>query len=233
MCGRYTLAANHSELQETFPGFAFPDAFPPRYNIAPSLDVAVVPNDGLNRVQLFKWGLIPGWSKDPKIGNRLINARSETLAEKPSFREAYQQRRCLVLADGFYEWRQDLGAKAKTPMYIRLTPQKPFAFAGLWETWTSPDKTEVRTCTIITTHPNVLMADIHNRMPVILPPDKYESWLLPGEAKPQDLSELLKPYPDGFMQAHPVSRLVNNPKEDRPECIQQAVPEPPPQTSLF
>jgi putative SOS response-associated peptidase YedK len=149
----------------------------------------------------------------------LINARAETLIEKPSFRTAFRRRRCLVLADGFYEWRQDPGRRGKTPMLVRLREDKPFAFAGLWENWQSPDGSTILSCTIITTQPNSLMETIHNRMPVILPERAYEPWLEPGEVDPQTLTSLLQPFPAEEMVAHPVSTLVNDPKNESPECI--------------
>jgi putative SOS response-associated peptidase YedK len=217
MCGRFTLTADVSTLQESFPFVEMPQGMQPHYNIAPTQPVAVVPNDGRNRLDFFIWGLIPSWAKDPSIGNRLINARAETLQEKPSFRTAFRRRRCLVLADGFYEWKQ--GERGKTPMYIRLASGKPFAFAGLWESWNAPDGSNVLSCTIITTQPNDLMATIHNRMPVILPEQAYPIWLESGEADPQKLAGLLLPYSAGEMQAYPVSPLVNSPKNDVPELI--------------
>jgi len=161
--------------------------------------------------------LIPSWAKDPVIGSRMINARAESLAEKPSFRSAFRRRRCLVLADGFYEWRKD-GAR-KTPMYIKLASGRPFAFAGLWENWFSPDGSNILSCTIITTQPNTLMEPIHNRMPVILPPEAYPVWLSPSEQDPARLSALLSPYPPAQMTAFPVSTLVNSPANDSPGCI--------------
>jgi putative SOS response-associated peptidase YedK len=218
MCGRFTLTADLSALQESFPFVAMPEGLQPHYNIAPTQPVAVVPNDGRNRLDFFVWGLIPSWAKDPSIGSRLINARAETLLEKPSFRTAFRRRRCLVLADGFYEWKQ--AERGKTPMYIRLASGKPFAFAGLWESWNAPDGSNVLSCTIITTQPNEFMAEIHNRMPVILPEQSYSFWLESGEQDAQRLSELLAPYPAQEMQAYPVSPLVNNPKYDAPELIQ-------------
>jgi putative SOS response-associated peptidase YedK len=149
----------------------------------------------------------------------MINARSETLTEKPSFRNAFRRRRCLILADGFFEWKQDPARKSKTPMYIHLKSGKPFAFAGLWELWNSPDGSQVYSCTIITGQPNALVETIHNRMPVILPPETYSRWLVPGEANPQELSAYLKPYPAGEMEAYPVSMLVNSPQNDVPTIV--------------
>ena len=221
MCGRFTLTADISALQESFPWLGIPPGLEPRYNIAPTQPVAVVPNDGKNRLDFYTWGLIPSWAKDPSIGSRMINARAETLAEKPSFRSAFRRRRCLVLADGFYEWRSD-GGKSKTPMYIRLEDGSPFAFAGLWEIWNAPDGSQVLSTAIITTEPNPLMAKIHNRMPVILPERAYPLWLQAGEADPKELSALLAPYPAEEMVAYPVSRLVNSPANDLPACIQPA-----------
>ena len=181
--------------------------------------MAVIPNDGKNQLDFFVWGLIPSWAKDPKIGNRMINARAETLTEKPAYRAAFRRRRCLVLADGFYEWRLEGDGKRKTPMYIRLADGNPFAFAGLWEIWQSPDGSTIPSCTIITTEPNAMMASIHNRMPVILPEAAYSQWLAPGEQDPTDLLGLLRPYPEEEMSAYPISRLVNDPRNESPDCI--------------
>ena len=219
MCGRFTLFVDPKDLMEAFPGFEAPLEWTPRYNIAPSQPVAVIPNNGQNKIEFFQWGLIPSWAKDPKIGNRMINARAETLAEKPSFRAAYRRRRCLVLADGFYEWRKEPGRRAKTPMYIRLRSGQPFAFAGLWETWRSPGDRTIFSCNIITTEPNPLVAKIHNRMPVILEPQAYDLWLDPAEQSPERLGVWLKPYPASEMTAYAVSTLVNNPANDSLGCI--------------
>jgi len=219
MCGRFSLKANPNELMETFPGFEFPDELSPRYNIAPTQPVAVVANNGQNKVEFFHWGLIPAWAKDAAIGNKMINARAETLAEKPSFRTAYRRRRCLVLADGFYEWRKEAGSKTKTPMYIGLDSGKAFAFAGLWEMWRPKEGEAILSCTIITTTPNELLEPIHNRMPVILKPEDYALWLSTQEQAPDQLSALLAPYPAAMMRAYPVSKLVNDPKNDSPECV--------------
>lgn len=220
MCGRFTLAVDPSVLRDAFPNFHIPDRVPIRYNIAPTQPVAVIPNDGRLALDFFLWGLIPSWAKDPSIGKRLINARAETLAQKPSFRSAYRRRRCLVLADGFYEWQKRPGSNFKIPYYIRLKSGKPFAFAGLWEQWFSPDGSEITSCAIITTRPNELIAPFHNRMPVILWLDAYLQWLDPAERSPVDLNALLSPYPAERMIAYPVSRMVNSPQNDSPECIQ-------------
>jgi putative SOS response-associated peptidase YedK len=222
MCGRFTLFVDPKDLMEAFPGFEVPASWTPRYNIAPTQPIAVIPNNSQNKIEFFRWGLIPFWAKDPTIGNRMINARAETLAEKPSFRTAYRRRRCLVLADGFYEWREEPGRKTKTPMYIRLQSGKPFAFAGLWESWRAPDDETILSCTIITTAPNTLVKDIHNRMPVILEPQAYDLWLDPAEQSPDQLGVCLKPYPAEHMTAHPVSTFVNSPGNDSPACVAPA-----------
>ncbi len=221
MCGRFTLTVDPSELQQAFPWLKLPadSSLTPRYNVAPTQGVAGVANNSQNTLEVFRWGLIPAWSKDPAIGNRLINARAETLADKPSFRLAFKRRRCLILADGFYEWRKEPNGKTKTPMYIRLKSGEPFAFAGLWEAWRSPEDKSILTCTIITTEPNALMAKIHDRMPVILKPEAYVRWLDPEPREPEEMSKLLKPYPASLMTAYAVSRAVNNPANDSPECI--------------
>ena len=227
MCGRFTLFADPADLQELFNLSAPPPAdvaslVAPRYNIAPTQPVAVIANGETRVLELFKWGLIPSWAKDPKIGNRMINALAETLAEKPSFRTALKKRRCLILANGFYEWKRE--GKSKTPMYIQMKDGRPFAFAGLWEAWKSPDDREawIKSCTIITTEPNALMEKIHDRMPVILKPEAFALWLDPAEQMPDKLDKLLKSYPATQMTAFPVSRLVNDPKNDSPDCIKPA-----------
>lgn len=220
MCGRFFIALKYDDLEAAFPEFQPPAEWQPRYNIAPTQMVPVVANDGQQRISYFQWGLVPSWAKDPSIGNRMINARAETLAEKPSFRAAYRRRRCLVLANGFYEWQSEPGQRAKTPMAIRLRSGEAFAFAGLWELW-RPDDTPLLTCTIITTEPNALVAPIHNRMPVILPRSAYAVWLDPAEREPRDLQALLAPYPAAEMLAYPISTRVNNPANDEPVCIEE------------
>jgi putative SOS response-associated peptidase YedK len=220
MCGRMTFTIELSELVNVFPWLVVPDVqIAPRYNVAPTQPVPVVANDGRHRLDFYTWGLIPSWAKDPKMGSRMINARAETIAEKPVYRSAYRRRRCLILADGFYEWRKEPGSGGKTPMYIRLESREPFALAGLWERWHSPHGDEVLSCTIITTTPNSLLTTIHDRMPVILPPDTYDEWLDPGEKQPQALDHLLKPYPADEMEAYAVTPLVNSPTNEGPECI--------------
>lgn len=219
MCGRFTLTASPDDLEEAFEGLQTPSQFMPRYNIAPTQPIAVIANQGDRMLDFFLWGLIPSWTKDPSIGGRLINARAETLAEKPSFRAAYRRRRCLILADGFYEWHQKPGEKNRTPFYIRLRSGKPFAFAGLWEQWFSPDGSEIKSATIITIEPNHLIAQLHDRMPVIIPPGLYVDWLDPAERDPVTLRHILTSYPAEQMEYYPVQRLVNSPGNDSPECI--------------
>jgi len=179
-----------------------------------------VPNDGRNAVDHFVWGLIPFWAKDPSIGNRMINARSETLAEKNSFKNAYRRRRCLVLADGFFEWANIAGQKAKQPFYFRMEDGAPFAFAGLWEEWNSPEGSQLKSATIITTEPNALVKQVHARMPAILHPADFQLWLSMEEHPPAALQHLLAPYPAEEMVAFPVSTTVNSPFNDLPENIQ-------------
>lgn len=219
MCGRFTLTVDPAELQDSFTDYEFPSRFAPRFNIAPTQPVLAIPNDGKNKADFFVWGLIPSWAKDPSIGNRLINARGETLAEKPSFRGGYKYKRCLVIADGFYEWKKQPGTKTKVPHFIHMKDRQPFAFAGLWDEWNSPDGSQIRSCTIVTTEPNEFMAPIHNRMPVILPSDAYAQWLETAPQTRETLQPLIKPYPAEEMAAYPVSTLVNNPKNDLAECV--------------
>ncbi len=218
MCGRFTLTLLLEELARAFPDFEPPERWEPRYNIAPTQEVPVVTNLGKQKIEMSRWGLVPFWAKDPSIGNRMINARAETLAEKPSFRTAYRQRRCLVLADGFYEWRQEAEGP-KTPFLVRMASGEPFAFAGLWELW-GPSDAPLHSCTIITTEPNALVAPIHDRMPVILPRSAYAEWLDPAEREPEGLQGLLGPYPASGMTAYPVSRHVNNPAHEDPKCVE-------------
>ena len=219
MCGRFTLTINPAEAQETFSSFSFPQQFAPRFNIAPTQPVLVIPNDDQNTADFFVWGLIPMWAKDPSIGSRMINARAETLEEKPAFRSSLKYKRCLILADGFYEWKGAEGKKVKTPFFIHMKDRKPFAFAGLWDSWNSPDGSLVKSCTIITTEPNELTGIIHNRMPVILHSRDYAKWLNPSPQTPDQLKPLLKPFAADLMDAYPVSTLVNTPANDRPELV--------------
>lgn len=226
MCGRFTLVSELEQLREHFGDLQLELEFSPRYNITPTQDVAVIANTSEagddHKVEFYQWGLIPSWAKDPKIGSRMINARSETLTEKPSFRSAYKRRRCLILADGYYEWQTVPGEKSKQPIYIRLKSQHPFAFAGLWEEWRANYMEKaLRSCTIITCSSNSYLEEFHHRMPVILSKDVYAQWLSAAEQSYEMLQPLLKPYPDDNMEAYPVSRFVNRPANDSPECIQR------------
>jgi putative SOS response-associated peptidase YedK len=220
MCGRFTLTIDPGDLIDVFPGLIIPPALRPRYNIAPSQPVAVIANTGKNELDFFLWGLIPSWAKDPSIGNRMINARAETLAEKPSFKNALRRRRCLILADGFFEWQSLPNQRTKQPHFFQLADRKPFGFAGLWEIWQSPDGSEVRSCTIITTQPNQLIVPVHNRMPVIVKQNDISSWLTQDEIQPSSVSHILTAYPDHLMRSSLVSMAVNNPANDSPACIQ-------------
>lgn len=219
MCGRFTLRTPASEVAEQFALFAMPP-FTSRFNIAPTQPVPVVRMVPERECVLLRWGLIPGWAKDPTIGARLINARAETVADKPAFRAAFRRRRCLVLADGFYEWQKS--AKRKQPFFFHLRDDRPFAFAGLWESWEGADNSHLETCTILTTAPNELVAPVHDRMPVIVTPDTHDAWLDPAVEQPDRLSPLLRPYPAEAMDAYPVGPLVNSPTHDGPELIERA-----------
>lgn len=253
MCGRFTLTIDPADLQDVYSTLVVPpDIRPylqPRYNIAPSNLVSVVANTGKNLLELYRWGLVPSWASlakpdmnspvDPKknpgtpgipdIGNRLINARSDTLEQKPAFRTAYRKQRCLILADGFYEWWFDDQQNRKIPYFFYLKeddlttgkPRRPFAFAGLWERWKRrEDGSDLLTCAIITTTPNDLVAQVHGRMPVILPPSKYAEWLSTDERHMKGAEDpLLVPYTASEMAKYPVSRRVNSPGNDDPQCI--------------
>ncbi len=218
MCGRYSLKADISQLAMRFEFAADDVAYQPAYNIAPTQQVLTVTNDGERQAEHMRWGLIPSWAKDMKIGYRMINARGETVAEKPSFRTAYRKRRCLILADGFYEW-QKLGGKQKRPMRITLKSDEPFAFAGLWETWKDPEGELIKSCTIITTSANEYLSPIHDRMPVILPQEQESFWLDKEVEDPVALSSVIASYPDDGMDAFEVSALVNNTRNTGPEVM--------------
>ncbi len=217
MCGRYTLHHTPEEIEDRFDVETIEDLVAPRYNIAPSQVIPVIRGAESREMVGCKWGLIPFWAKDPKIGNNLINAKAETLAEKPSFKHALAKRRCLIPADGFYEWRKQ-GKGVKQPIYVRRRDGGLFAFAGLWEEWKAPEGDTLRTCTIITVEPNELVAEIHHRMAAILAPDEEAAWIDP-KGKVADLLQLLRPYPADELEAFPVSRAVNSPSFDAPECI--------------
>jgi putative SOS response-associated peptidase YedK len=219
MCGRFTLRASPAVIAQEFGLFDVPDLLP-RFNVAPSQAVALVrqkPEAKGRELAYLQWGLIPAWAEDPSIGNRLANAWSETAATKPSFRRAFRSRRCLVVADGFYEWQRIDGRKQ--PYFVGLKTDRPFGLAGLWERWEKGDE-PVESCTILTTDANELMQPIHERMPVILSPDQYETWLDPQCQEPGELAKLLRPFPAKDMLAYLVSTLVNNPKNDAVKCVE-------------
>ena len=248
MCGRFTLTSPTDELAGYFNALV-KTQLSPRYNIAPAQPVTCVrrlapssaepttPGEATAReLVALRWGLIPYWAKDPAIGSRMINARAESVADKPAYREAFRKRRCLVVADGFYEWKRLQGSKQ--PYFIYMEDRQAFAFAGLWERWTpregqldkiiGPARPEVpmsadgrvESCSFLTTVPNELMETIHDRMPVIVPPEHWDTWLDPEIDAPEVLEELLLPYPAEQMRAHPVSTHVNKPGNDDPHCIE-------------
>lgn len=230
MCGRFALNADPEAVQQAFDLDAPSASLAPRFNIAPSQPIAVITNANPRQLDFFKWGLIPSWAKDPTIGNKMINARAETAAEKPSFKAAFRRRRCLIPATGFYEWPQ----ATRQPVYIHMQHHALFAFAGLWETWQSPDGSVIHSATILTTEPNDLIRSFHHRMAVILPRDQYAAWLTPGEADPQTLLPLLKPYDPMQMTAYEVSKAVNSPANDSPLLIEPlAATAPPEQLGLL
>jgi len=221
MCGRFSLQATLEEIAKQFNAeIEDSSLFNPRYNIAPSQTVAAVrlkPDTAQRELVRLRWGLIPSWAKDLKIAYSTINAKAETVAEKPAFRSAFRKRRCLIPASGFYEWQ--LQGKQKQPMYIRLRDRHPFAFAGLWEHWEPKEGEPIESCTIVTTDANAFMVPIHNRMPVILASQDYDPWLDP--AVPTDsLRALLKPYEADEMEAYAVSKMVNSPRNDSPQCLE-------------
>jgi putative SOS response-associated peptidase YedK len=253
MCARFTLTTPVDRVQRLF-NFPLP-SFEPRFNIAPTQSVLAVLQDreGLH-CDMLRWGLIPSWSKDPSIGQRLINARSETIMEKPAFRNAFQRRRCLIPASGFYEWlhpdvadslMDDIGregpsltdraqgglfeeleeapkpanAGKRQPFYFTLTDNEPFAFGGLWESWQDAAGNPLRTCTILTTQPNEIVGKLHDRMPVMLRTEDFDSWLDPEVTSAAELMPLLTPYPADEMRMYPVSTDVNNPRHEGPECV--------------
>ncbi|HWJ78590.1 MAG TPA: SOS response-associated peptidase [Niallia sp.] len=222
MCGRFTLFTHFETIVDRFniESAIEESLYNPNYNVAPSQSVLSVINDGTkNRLGYLRWGLIPPWSKDMKIGYKLINARAETIAEKPSFRHAYKKKRCLIIADSFYEWKRT--EERKIPMRIKLKDNQPFAMAGLWQAWKSPNNKPIYSCSVITTQPNKLMADIHDWMPVILKPEDEKKWLDTSNSDVNSLNKLLVPFDYNQMEAFEVSNDVNSPKNNSPNLIQQ------------
>ncbi len=225
MCGRFALFAKAEELERHF---QVPLPFPiaPRYNIAPTqplLALATAHDTPQPYWTHFQWGLVPRWAKDPSIGNKMINARAESLAEKPAFRVAFRYRQCIVPISGFYEWAKT--GRLRQPYFVRSVKGEPLGVAGLWESWQSPDGSELTTCTLITTDANATMQPIHHRMPAILLPEEYTLWLAP-DTPLATLAALLRPAPEGLLEAYPVSTRVNNPAHDDPSLVEPVVSPP-------
>ena len=218
MCGRFTLTSTPRRLRDRFALAAAPEAVAPRYNIAPSQDVLVVANRAQRLLRPARWGLVPWWAKDPSIGHRMINARVETLAQRPAFRELLERQRCAIPADGFYEWRR-LDRKTRQPFYLRARDGESLALAGLWDVWRAPDGERLASCTIITVPANGAVSPIHDRMSAILSPEDLDAWLDPAPKPAVELTPLLLPSPDDSLDVYPVSSRVNTPDHDDPECI--------------
>jgi putative SOS response-associated peptidase YedK len=219
MCGRFAQRADPKRLAKEFKVAEVPGV-EPRYNIAPTQDIlGVVESADAREMKFYKWGLVPSWAKDKSMGARLINARSETVQEKPSFREAFKQRRCIIPADGFYEWRRTGGKKQ--PYFFRMEDERPFGFAGLWERWEGLGGEVIHSCTILTTGANEVLRPVHDRMPVILHPEEYSLWLEADARERESLVELLRPYPAEEMVGYPVSASINSPRNQGAELIEQ------------
>ena len=219
MCGRYRLSRRKQLVEEYFDSVSGDEDWNPRYNIAPTQPVPVIrqnPKEPIRELSLMRWGLIPSWSKDPSSAAKMINARSETASTKPAFRDALKLRRCVIPADGFYEWKRD--GKTKQPFCFEVNQGQLFAFAGLWDRWKDPSGNWIKTCSILTTAPNAVTESVHDRMPVILNPDNYDLWLDPGMRNVTALSELLKPCDARLMRCYPVSTRINHVANDDEEC---------------
>jgi len=234
MCARYRLARKKEILAEIFDVGTDVD-WVPRYNVAPGQDVGVIRQDATQPIRSFslmRWGLVPRWAKDPKVGYKMVNARAETVSQKPAFREPLQSRRCLIPADGFYEWAKQ--GKAKVPFCFALANHTIFAFAGIWDRWQNPQGAQLQTCSIITTSANPLVSGIHDRMPVILERTSYDLWLDPGFRKVEPLLDLLAPYRAECMRNWRVGSRVNSVQNDDAACVEEFSPaESPVQGSLF
>lgn len=219
MCGRFSLARRLEELEQYFEFVTELDSLDRRYNIAPTQSSPVIAfQDGVNVLKMMRWGLIPHWAQDEKIGYKMINARAEGIEKKPSFKVPFRKKRCLVIADGFYEWDKR-GKKAKVPYRFTLKSGDPFAFAGLWDSWRNPEGKGLETFTIITTDANELITPLHNRMPVMLHPEDYPKWINPEGGNLDELKALLVPFPPNKMIGYEVSTVVNSPKNDSTQCI--------------
>ena len=225
MCGRYRLSRRKQIIEEQFEAQPWDDDWSPRYNIAPTQFVPVIrqhPKEPVRQLALMRWGLIPSWAHDPSAAAKMINARSETAATKPAFRDPLKLRRCLIPADGFYEWKKT-GA-AKQPFCFEVNDGELFAFAGLWDGWKNAEGQWVRTCSILTTTPNAVTASVHDRMPVVLDPASYDLWLDPGMQNVAAVSELLKPCDGRLMRCYPVSTRINSVTNDDEECSKASEP---------
>lgn len=222
MCGRFTLTIPYADFLKYYKVDKSARNFIPNYNVAPGQGVPVIVKDddrGGMQLDYYKWGLIPSWAKDPEIGSRMINARAETVAEKPAFRRAFQSQRCLIIADGFYEWQKAKAASRSIPHYVSIKDRPVFGFAGLFERWKAPDGGVLKSCTIITTDANKALRQVHDRMPVILEKRDEQAWIDPGNKDKESLVRMLKPYDPGAMRFHQVSLGVNDPHNNGPELI--------------
>jgi len=229
MCGRYRLSRRKQVVEEYFESVSEEEDWSPRYNIAPTQPVATIRQKGNSRIlSTMRWGLVPSWATDIKIGNQLINGRSESVLEKPALRDSFRSRRCLIPADGFYEWKKS--GKARHPFHFGMKDGSLFAFAGVWDRWKSPAGQVLESCSILTTAPNQLLDGVHDRMPVILPQRHYQLWLAAPATESGRLADLLVPFDASFMHSYPVSPLVNKPENDMPEC---ALEVPAPQGQLW
>lgn len=224
MCGRFVRSSPISSIAEAFNVQQASIEIAPSYNISPAQEIVIISKKGTRKLMRCRWGFLPSWARDHSMGSRMINARAETVASKPAFTSAFRKQRCLVVADGFYEWR--MAKPKKIPVYIHLKSGRPFGFAGLYNPWTSPEGKTFCTCTIITTGANELLGAVHDRMPVIIPQEKEDLWLNPEEQDQDILLELLKPYPAGEMEMHEVSAKVNYPAYNSPDAIKPASREP-------
>lgn len=234
MCGRYQLSRRKQIIEEHFDSVSGEEDWIPRYNIAPTQPVPIIrqdPKEPIRKLSLVRWGLIPSWVKDTSESALMINARSETAATKPAFRDALKSRRCLVLADAFYEWKRTGGARH--PFCFEVREAELFAFAGLWDRWKAPDGTWVKSCSILTTTPNAVTATVHDRMPVILDPSNYDLWLDPGMTNVDAACDVLKPFDAQLMRSYPVSPRVNNVANDDAECSAPVQQESTAQGQLF
>ena len=216
MCGRFVQKVDLREAAKIFDAIVEAEQ-KINYNVAPRQPIAVIMEDGKRKIVEMSWGLVPRWAKDASIANKLINARSETVAEKPSFRDSFKSRRCLIIADGFYEWQTKDGIKK--PFYIFMKGKKPFGIAGLYDLWKDENGKEITICTIITTEANEFMKSLHHRMPVIISPENYNHWLDPAEKDTSKIGSLMKPWDSNEMDAYEVGTLVNSAGYNSAECI--------------